>query len=260
MKATFAHAVAAEWTKLRTLRSTTYTLVFTMALGVGLGFLFCAGAATAYPTVSPAEQASFDPGATSLQGYLFAQLSIGVLGVLVVSGEYATRMILPSLTAVPQRIRLLAAKALVFGAVALGAGLLIGVAAFLVGQVHLREQGVAYATLSQPGVARAVIGFGLYLAAIGLAGVALGVLLRATAGALAVLIAITVVIPVLVTVLPDDWEAPILRWWPTTAGAQVMAVVRDPAVLGPWAGYGVLLAFVVGLVGVAAVVLRRRDA
>jgi ABC-type transport system involved in multi-copper enzyme maturation permease subunit len=258
--ATFAHVMLSELTKLRTLRSTIYTMILTVFLGVIIGFLFSEAGASAYLAADEEQRAGFDPTMTSLQGYIFAQLAIGVLGVLVVTSEYATGMVRTSVTVVPRRIRLLAAKATVFSLVALVIGNIVGFGAFALGQAHLGTRGAARADISDPAVLRAIIGCGLYLAAVGLIGVALGVLLRATAGALAVLIAIALLLPVLATALPASWQDPILKWWPTTAGSRVMTVVPEPAALSPWAGYAVLILFVAALLGAACLVLHRRDA
>ncbi|TCO59630.1 ABC transporter permease [Actinocrispum wychmicini] len=248
-----------EWTKLRTLRSTSYTLLVTIALGVGLGLLFSAAGAARYKTAGPAEQAAFDPTSTSMKSYILAQLAVGVLGVLVVTSEWATGMIRTSVTSVPRRGRLLAAKALVFAVVALAVGQIVGFAAFFVGQAVLAAQNVPHVTLGEPNVLRAVFGCGLYLAVIGLLGVALGTILRATAGALVVLVAVTLLLPTLATALPDTWENAFQKWWPTNAGSQIMAVQRSPDVFGPWAGYGVLGGFVAMVVAIAFLLFRSRD-
>ncbi|MEU1802450.1 ABC transporter permease subunit [Streptomyces sp. NPDC019937] len=252
-------ALRSEWMKIRTLRSTAYSLLVTIGLGVGLGLLFSAAGAARYDAGTAADRAAFDPTAASVKSYILAQLPLGQLGVLTVTSEYATGMIRTSLTSVPRRTRLLAAKAAVFAVVALVVGQVVGFAAFLVGQPVLGAKGVPNASLGDPGVFRAVIGCGLYLAAIGLLGVALGTLLRATAGALAVLVSTTLLIPVISTAFPESWADVVATWWPTNAGSQIMAVRTDPDRLGPWAGYGVLLASVAVVVTMAFVVFRRRD-
>ncbi|GAA4472165.1 ABC transporter permease subunit [Phytohabitans houttuyneae] len=249
-----------EWTKLRSLRSTAYTLLALAALAVGLGVLISSGAGDGYTELAPAERDAFDPTQVSTQSYLAAQLALGVLGVLVVSGEYATGMIRTSLTAVPRRERLLAAKAAVFAAVALVAGLVVGFGAFLLGQATLAGQDAPHTTLAEPHVLRAVAGAGLYLATIGLFGVAVGTLVRSTAGGITVLVAVTLLVPAFGQGLPGGWGERLVRWWPTTAGSRVMTVKPDPDLLGPWAGYGVLCVAVAGTLVAAFVVLRARDA
>jgi ABC-type transport system involved in multi-copper enzyme maturation permease subunit len=249
-----------EWTKLRSLRSTAYTLLAMAVLAIGLGVLISSGAGAGYPELPPAERDAFDPTQLSTQSYLAAQLAIGVLGVLVITSEYATGMIRTSLAAVPRRERLLAAKVVVFTAVALVTGLVVGFGAFLLGQLTLAGTDAPYATLGQPHVPRAVAGAGLYLAAIGLLGVAVGTLVRSTAGGITVLVAVTLLVPAFGQGLPGGWGERLVRWWPTTAGSQVMTVKSDPDLLGPWAGYGVLCVAVAATLAVAFAVLRARDA
>ncbi|MYW01875.1 ABC transporter permease [Streptomyces sp. SID3343] len=248
-----------EWSKLCSLRSTAYTLLVTIALGVGLGLLLSAAGAAGFKDASAADRLDFDPTASSTKSYLFAQLALGVLGVLAVTSEYATKMIMPSAVSVPRRSWLFGAKAAVFAGVALVVGQVVGFAAFFVGQPVLKAQQVPYVSLGDPHVLRAVFGCGLYLAAIGLLGVALGTLLRATAGALAVLMSFTLLVPTLTTALPGSWETNAQKWWPTNAGSRIMAVHRDPDMLGPWAGYAMLCVWVAVILAFAFALFRRRD-
>ncbi|WP_051468156.1 ABC transporter permease [Actinomadura oligospora] len=253
-------ALRSEWLKIRTLRSTAYTLLVTVGLGVGLGLLFTAAGAAGYETGGADDHASFDPTATSLKSHILAQLALGQLGVLVVTSEYATGMIRTSLTSVPRRTRLLASKAAAFSAVALATGQLVGFTTFLAGQPVLAARHVPHAGLGDPHVFRAVFGCGLYLAVIGLLGVALGALIRSTAGALAALVTATLLIPVISTALPTRWADVAHRWWPSDAGGQIMAVRQDPEALGPWAGFGVLCLAVGMVLALAVAVFRERDA
>jgi hypothetical protein len=254
-----ADVLLSEWSKIRTLRSTMYTLLATVALGVGLSLLFSGASAAGYKVATPAEQALFDPTAASVRSCIIAQLAIGVLGVLVVTSEYATRMMRTSVTAVPRRGRLLAAKALVFSVVALLVGQVVGFAAFYLGQLALATEHVPHAALSQPGVFRAVTGCGLYLAAIGLLGIGLGTIVRATAGAISVLVAITLLIPVLSTMLPDSWATGFQKWWPTNAGGRLATVLPNHDLLSPWTGFGVLVVFVATVVAIAFTMFHFRD-
>jgi ABC-2 type transport system permease protein len=257
---TLADALRSEWTKLRTLRSTVWTVLVTIALGVGFGALLSLAGARNYAELAPADRPSFDPTATSLAGHILAQLAIAVLGVLIVTSEYATGMIGTSLTVVPRRGRLLAAKAVVLTAVALVVGEIIGFGSFFVGQAVLAAQHTPHVGLGEPHVLRAVIGAGLYLAVMGLLGVAVGTLVRATAGALAIMVAVTLLVPAFIPALPDSWAHVVGRFWPTMAGNQIMTVLPDPHVLAPWAGFGLLCATVALVLAVALHVFRTRDA
>ncbi|MDQ6781996.1 MAG: ABC transporter permease subunit [Actinomycetota bacterium] len=252
-----------EWIKLRTVRSTVITLSLTVVLGIGEGTLISLGLGNAYKNDNFGN-AVFDPTSISLGGLAsfvgFAQLSLIVLGVLVVTSEYSTGMIRTSLAAVPRRGRLLAAKALVFALVALVVGEITGFVAFFVGQVVLAGQNAPHAVLSDPHVARAVMGSGLYLALVGLVAVGVGGLIRNTAGAIFTLVAVIIVLPPLSNLLPASVGRPLREFWPTEAGSQIISVHRSAHSLGSWAGLGVLLAFATVVMALGAVSILRRDA
>jgi ABC-2 type transport system permease protein len=258
--ARFLDAVRSEWTKLRTLRSVGYALAGTALLGVGIGALMTFTDTRQYASMPPAEQAAYDPTGRSLAGFVFAQLTLGFLGALVLTAEYATGTIHGSLTVVPRRGRLLAAKLLVFAGVAVVVGELVGFASFLVGQRILAAHGVPHAALTDPEVLRAVVGYGLYLAVVGLFGAAVGTLVRATAGAVAIVAAATFVVPVLLPLVPESLARWVGRYWFSLAGRQVMTVGDDPYLLGPWSGFAVMCASVAVALIAALVALRRRDA
>jgi ABC-type transport system involved in multi-copper enzyme maturation permease subunit len=243
-----------EWTKFRSLRSTWLTVAVTVLLGVGIGAMSAAGQAQNYPTDD------WDPTSVSLTSMIIAQLAIGVLGVLVITSEYATGTIHPTVTAAPRRGRLLAAKAAVLAAAALVLGQLIGFALFLVGQAMIAAADVPHATLDQPGVFRAVVGSGLYLAAIGLLGLGLGAVLRSTAGAIGALVSATLIIRLLAQALPQNMAKWMDRYWPTAAGEKIMAVIPGPNALGPWPGFAILCGFVALICAAGYAVLHIKDA
>lgn len=248
-----------EWTKLRSLRSTWFTAAATVLIGVGIGAVASAGQTRAYPTATAADRAGWDPTAASLTSVTVAQLAIGVLGVLVITAEYATGMIQPSVVAVPRRGRLLAAKAVVFAVVALILGQLIGFTSFLIGQSQFANAGMPHATLDQPDVLRAVVGSGLYLAAVGLLGLGLGTILRSTAGAIGTLVSITLLVRLVAQALPESWAEWMNRYWPTTAGEKIVAVLPVDGALGPWPGFGLLCGFVAVVGAAGYTLLRTRD-
>ena len=166
---TFTYLVRSEWTKLRSLRSTAWTLFAMLLLGIGIAALIGVGAGESYAEMTPDERKGFDPTAMPLNSILFGQIVLGVLGILVITSEHATGMIQTSLAAVPRRGTLLAAKTLVFGAVALVFGQVMVFGAFFVSQALIAGQdGVPHARLTDPGVLPALLGAGLYLFAIGL--------------------------------------------------------------------------------------------
>lgn len=250
-------AISSEWTKLASLRSAWYTAGLAVVLGVGFGALVSQGSGRRYAEMPAAERATFDPTNVSLYGcFLLTQLAVGTLGVLVMTSEYATGTIGPSLAAVPRRGRLLAAKTVVFAAVSLVLGQVAAFGAFLAGQAALAGEGAPHAALADPDVTRAVVGAGLWLVLVGLLGMALGVVLRATAGAIATLVGVTLLVPLFSTMLPG----PVGKYWPTLAGLRITAVVPDPAALSPWQGFGLLCATVAAVLAVAYAVFRTRDA
>lgn len=259
-RATFADGVRSEWTKVRSLRSVAYTLLVTVVLGVGIGSLLAFAGARGYASMPAAEQAAFDPTSRSLAGYILAQLALGFLGAFVITSEFATGMIRTSLSVVPRRGRLLAAKVVVLAAVALVVGELVGFGSFLAGQAILRGQGVPHSSLGDPGVLRAIAGSGLYLTAVGLLGMALGVLVRATAGAIGIVVAVTFLVPAFTPALPESWARFVGKYWPSMAGRQIMAVQHDPHLLPPWTGIGLMCAAVAAVLAVAFIIFGRRDA
>lgn len=257
-KTTFAHALRAEWVKFRTLRSSWYTLACLGFVGLGVAALSMSAAGAEYADATPAERLEWDPTALSLRTYLVAQLIIGVLGILVVTSEYATGLMRTSLAATPRRHRLLAAKAVLVAAVAVAAGQVLMFASFLIGQSLLASQSTPNAGLGDPGVLPAVAGGGLYLAAIALLATGLAVILRATAGALATLVGVIFLVPALSNLFPS-WTQGLFDFWPSIGGAAVMSTVPDPDYPHPWLNLGVMCLGVAAVLVAAFVLFRRRD-
>ncbi len=256
----FRAGVRAEWTKLRTVRSTMWSLLVTVVIVVGLGALFCAARVSRWDRLDPGELRNFDPAGFSLNGIFLAQLAIGVLGVLVMSSEYATGQIRATLGAIPQRGLVLTAKALVFGAVTLVAGLVACVGAFGIGQAIFTAKH-AGVSLGDPGVTRAVFGGALYLGAVGLLGLGLAAVLRRTAGAIATLVGLLLVLPILVNFLPSPWNDDIAKYLPGEAGGSIFHVVqRSSTALSPWPGFAVLCAWAAAALVLGGILLDRKDA
>jgi ABC-2 type transport system permease protein len=188
-----------------------------------------------------------------------AQIIVGILGVLVITGEYSSGMIRASLAAVPRRLPILWAKALVLGVSTLAFAIPAAFAAFAIGQKILGPG--KNVSLSEPGVLRAVLGSAAYLAGIALLGMGLGALLRHTAGAIGTLFGLLLVAPgLLQLVLPSSWSDAITPYLPSNAGAAFTSVTAASNALSPGNGALVLAAWLVVLLGASAVLLRRRDA
>jgi ABC-2 type transport system permease protein len=257
--ATFGDALRSEWVKLRSVRSTFWALTVTVVLGVGLGAAISAATAHGYARSSVPGKLSWDPTGISLTGIAIAQLGIAVLGVLCISSEYSSGMIRTSLIAVPKRGRVLAAKSLVLALVTFVVGEVTSFAAFFVGQALISGH-APHAALGDPGVARAVAGGGLYLAALAVLSVAAGALLRHPAAAIASMMAVALVLPVIGQALPDSWRNPVTEFWPTQAGAQLLSVYHSAHTFQPWPGFGVMCLFVAIVYAIAWTLLDRRDA
>jgi len=252
--------LAGEWTKLRSVRSTTITLAVNALVCIGLGVLICYGVASRWSERSPAERAQFDPSSLSLSGLFLGQLIIGTLGVLIISAEYSTGTIRATLGAIPQRRAVLVGKAAVFAAVILVVSLVTCFAAFLLGQVVLDGKGIG-TSLSQPGVLRVVLGGALYLTVVGLLGLGLGTLLRSTAAGISAVVGLLFVLPILANFLPSDIRVHVAKFLPSEAGAAIWTLhPRAAESLSPWVGFGLLCAYALAALVAGSVVLARRDA
>lgn len=252
--------LAGEWIKFRSLRSTWLTLGIALVAMVLLGWLFTGTAQSGGPGGDgggPPELRTADPIGLSLAGYRLAQLAIGVVGVLLVTGEYASGTIRTTFAAVPRRWPVVAGKATVFAVLVLLASAATALVAFLVGQA---ASGDAGASLSDAGVPRVLLGTALYLSAIGLLGMALGWLLRSTTGAVSALFGLVFLLPILGQLLPSSWGPDVVRWLPGEAGSQVLQLTSSADAFGPWAGFAVLCGYLVVAFGAAVALLRRRDA
>ena len=248
-----------EWIKLRTLRSSWWTLLAAVIAMTGFGGLLSAAYAR---HLTLASRSSLDPASYSLSGFFLAQLAIGVLGVLVMTGEYATGSIHSTLAAAPQRLAVLAAKAGVFTAVAFAAGLASSFAAFFLGQAIFASKGI-HAHLGDPGTLRPVFGGALYLAVFGLLALGIGALARRTAGGIAALIVLTIFVPVAAGALPASWQDSLVRYLPSAAGQAIIGRTKftpPGPLLSPWAGFGVFCGYAAAALLAAAIMLHRRDA
>lgn len=256
--ATFADVVRSEWTKFRTIRSTYWSLLVAAVLGIGLGALISGLSAAHYDT-DPGVRSGWNATDLSLGSLGLAQLAFGILGVMVITSEYSSGLIRTTLAAVPRRSRLLLAKVTVYTTIALITGLILAFVTFLLGQALIHGHAPS-ASLRQHEVLRVVIGSGLYIAVLGLFSLALGALLRHAAAAIAVLVAILFVLPGVAHALPDSWERPINKYWPTNAGRQVAQMVPDSHSLTPWLGFLDMAVFAAVILALALVLLDVRDA
>lgn len=243
---TFPGVLRSEWIKLRSLRSTVIVCALTVA------------AVVAYP-LPLAYQPGANPIAESLTGVYLAPLTVSILGVLVITGEYATGMIQATLSAVPRRLAVLWAKAVVLTLTVLPIAMVSTVAAFLAGQARYGRHGVS---LSAPGALRAVLGAALFLTVLGLLGLGLGALIRNTAGGITAAVGLTFVLPYAGDLLPPGWRSHVVPYLPMQAGQAVWAVPPQQTqdTLPPLAGFAVFCGYAAVLLTAAAIALNRRDA
>jgi ABC-2 type transport system permease protein len=262
-RVTQARVALSEWTKLRSLRSTRYALFAGFVMTIGFGVVPAIVNSSRWHSMSLADKVSFHPLETSLIGVTFAQLAIGVLGVLIISGEYSTGMIRSTFADVPKRLPVLWAKAGVFGLVTLALALPATLIAFFSAQAILHGHSVngrdIALSFSDPGVARAVVGGALYLTLVGLFGLGLGTILRNTAPGISTLAGVLFVLPPLMNVLPSSWDNAISPYLPSNAGQAIMAINHPAHTLSPWTGLGLFAAYTALTVATGAVLLRRRD-
>jgi ABC-2 type transport system permease protein len=260
-RAGFRGTLRSELTKFRSVRSTYWTLTLLVLVSIAWSIAFCWGTASHW---SPGQEAGFDPTQSSVVGMAqLGQLVIIVLGTLTITSEYSTGMIRTSLTVMPRRGVLFAAEATVFAAAALVVALPTGFACFFIGQALLATTHVT-ATLSQPGVLRAVIGAGLYVVLCGLFAVALGTILRSTAGAMTTSYGLLFLLPELAKGLPSSWYNDLDRWLP--GGDVVIAITgtqsvnASPHLFSAWGEFAVFGGYTAVLLVLGAVLFRNRDA
>jgi ABC-2 type transport system permease protein len=259
----FGHLLAAEWTKIRSVRSTVWTLLIFVVITIGFTALFTwldvshwTGPHAAVRDANIlADPISFILGA----GLGLGQLTLCVLGVLVISTEYSTGVIRASLLAVPRRLPMLAAKAVVFAVLVFVVAEIVCFGSFFVGAAILHSR--VAVSLGDNDVTRAVVGAGLSLTVLGLFSLGIGGLLRHTAGALTTAIGVVFVLPILSGLLPSSWGAHINAYLPEQAGS-VIAKAHAPTsqLLSAWEGFGVFCIWAALVLAAAGYLLRYRDA
>jgi ABC-2 type transport system permease protein len=262
-KVTGRRVLRAEWAKFWSLRSSWITLGVALLLLIAIGAI---ASATYSPDAvagdgppGPGGGGASDAVSLALTGLTFASLAIGVLGVLVSAGEYSTGMIRSTLAAVPRRLPVLWSKSAVFGGVAFVITTVAALAAFGLGSLGLDGEKIAL-SLGDDGVLRSLVGAGLYLGLVAVWGVALGVLIRSTAGGIAILVGVLLILSGLASLLPDSWEDTITPYLPGNAGSAVYALHESSDSLSPGVGLAVFAGWVVLTLAGAAYRLKRTDA
>ncbi|HEY0933556.1 MAG TPA: ABC transporter permease subunit [Trebonia sp.] len=279
--------LASEFTKLRSVRSTYWTIAALMVVSVGIAAI--AGAAASSDLHSnPGDKALFDGTQASLIGFFeFGQLIIAVLGALTITSEYSTGMVRTSLTAMPRRGVLYSGKLIVFTTVTLVISLVTSFISFFLGQALLSGSGVSASlfhsvtvplnaqqtsgsvhfvgtyTITSGAVLTAVVGSALFVTVVALIAFGLGAIIRHTAGSITTVIGLMFVVPIIVQVLPSSWRDDIMRFFPDAAGRAVSVTVgqgSDSHLWSTWPQFGVTALYAAVLLAVGAYLVRRRDA
>ena len=247
----FRDALKFEWIKIKSVRSTLWSLLAAAVLGIGIGVLAAANVHEGSDKSAVMEHI--------YGGLMFGQVAILVFGVLAATAEYGTGTISTSFTAVPSRTRLLAAKALVVWLVSTTVGLAISIVTFVAGLAAVPSGTATLPSIAEDSVLRAVVGAGLYLGVLGVFALAIGVFLRASAGAVTAAISAALVIPIGFLLLGRVGEF-LNEWWPTEAGRQVLAITHQAHTLSPVTGLVYFGAIAFALLAGAVAMVSRRDA
>jgi ABC-2 type transport system permease protein len=256
-------ALHAEWTKLRTVSGPSWLLLGVVALTVAVS------AAAVGATTCPAGlQCSVDPAKLSLAGVQFGQAVVAILAVLTLCNEYSTGMIKITLTAMPRRLEMYAAKAVITAGVVLAAGAVAVLGSVLAGDLILPGHGFTTArgfhpvSLSYGPVLRAAGGSVLYLALIALLSLGIAALVRDSAVSIGAVLGVLYLFPIMLAFVTDPtWQHRLDRWTPTNAGLAIQATTGVRGLpIGPWDGLGVLAIWAGAALLAGAMALRLRDA
>jgi ABC-2 type transport system permease protein len=259
-RVTQGRVVRSEWTKLWSLRSTRWSLLAAVVAMAGLGILVAAVQMNRWTHMPLDERAIYDSIDTGVGGYHLAQLAIGVLGVLVISGEYSTGMIRSSFMAVPHRLPVLWAKVGVFAAVTFVLMLVSSFVSFFAAQAIVSQHHVQH-SLGDPHALRVVVGTALFLTVLGVLSVALGALVRNTAGGIALFVFLLFVLPGITGILPSSVGHAVDPYLPLNAGfAVATSTFENSHHLSPWGGFALFCGYAALALAAAAIGLLRRDA
>jgi ABC-2 type transport system permease protein len=259
-RVTLPRVLRSEWTKLWTLRSTRWSLLAGFVAMAGLGPLIAAVQMSRWGDLGLHERLTYDSINTGVGGWHLAQLAIGVLGVLVITGEYTTGMIRSSLMAVPRRLPVLWSKLIVFALVTFVLMAIASLISFLAVQAIVTQHHVQH-SLSSPGALRTVIGAALFLTVLSMLCLGLGTILRNTAAGIAAFVGLLFVLPGISAILPSSVNDSVSPYLPLNAGTTVASHTFDNTHhLATWAGFGLFCGYAALAIIGGAIVMMRRDA
>jgi ABC-type transport system involved in multi-copper enzyme maturation permease subunit len=258
-RVTFAGVLRSEWTKFRSVRSTLWCVGITILLSILIPILVAIINRTHWAQMSPGEQANRHPLDIAFVGIFIAQLVIAVLGVLLISAEYSTGSIRSTMTAVPKRLPVLWAKLLDYSVFTMALMVPAVLISFFSTQAIFDTIPQLQVSFSAPGIARCVLMGAVYVTMVGIFALALGAIVRNTAGGIATFAGLFFVIPPLMNLLPSNWNNAISQYLPPNAGTQIFALKHASHTLTPLAGGLVFAGYCAVAIAIAAVLLRRRD-
>jgi hypothetical protein len=248
--------IAFEWTKLRSVRSTYITLLIAAIVTIGFSVVVAQAFAAGHKPPPP----GFSAIVASFLAYAeYTVIPVSVLALLQFTSEYSTGLIRTTFAAVPRRWGLLAGKAVVVGAAALVIGEVLAFACFSIVQAILGGKHAGL-SLAQPGVAGAVLAGGFVLCACALTALAMGAIIRHTAGAITATLVVIYLIAGLCLVLPSQWKDDVGRFTMAFAASQVIALHPQAGLFSPAASMLVLLAWPAAALLAAGLIVSRRDA
>jgi ABC-2 type transport system permease protein len=255
----FHRVLLSEWTKLRSVRSTKWSLVVGFLLTIAFPIIFALVTRSHWHSMKPHERADRHPLDIALAGVNVAQLAIAVLGVLLISAEYSTGSIRSTFTAVPERLPVLWAKLLDYAIVSVVLIVPAVLVSFFASQAILHNIHALQIPFTQAGVARSVLGGAVYVMLVGIFALAIGAVIRNTAGGIATFAGIFFVLPPLMNILPTSWNNAITQYLPSEAGRQLFSLHHAAHTLTPLAGGLLFAGYCAAAIVIAAVLLVRRD-
>ena len=258
-RVTFPNVVRAEWTKFRSVRSTAWSLGVGILLTTAIPLIPAFVTDSHWNTMSAADRAGRNPLDIALPGVYIAQLAIAVLGVLVITSEYSTGSSRSTFAAVPKRLPVLWAKLIDYALVSITLMVPAVLVGFFETQAILSNIPQLQVSFGAPGIARCVLMAAVYVTLVGIFAVALGAIVRNTAGGIALFVGIFFVLPPLTLTLPASWQNAIQQYLPDNAGRQMFALDHAQHTLTPLAGGLVFAGYCAVAIAIAAVLLRRRD-
>jgi ABC-2 type transport system permease protein len=255
----FHRVLLSEWTKLRSVRSTAWSLGVGFLLTIAFPVIFAFVTSSHWGSMSPHDRADRHPLDIALAGVNVAQLAIAVLGVLLITAEYSTGSIRSTFTAVPKRLPVLWAKLLDYAVVSFVLMVPAVLVSFFATQAILARHDILQISFTHGGVARSVIGGAVYVTLVGIFALAIGAIVRNTAGGIATFSGIFFVLPPLMNILPLSWNNAISQYLPSNAGRQLFALQHAAHTLTPVAGGLLFVGYCAAGLALAAVLLVRRD-